>query len=107
MIKLIHSFFNFFSVFCCVNGDTGKPPKNLRQVRGNKAAAIMKATKAKVPLDYSIFKKRPSSQCTSNMAVRDIGNIVRTHVPMVASTYAKLPKHLKEIVLTNMKVITF
>ena len=58
----------------------------------------------KINLDWSDELKLPSSKLVQGRLTRDIGNVVRDKVPMVASSYWDMPEEHLQIVYNHISV---
>ena len=81
-----------------------EPPKNPRTIVGAKTSRIVRATGHKIELKWSPFHKGPGPKDVYDGLVRNIGAAVRTHVPMLASTYNALEEHHQDCVLAFLEV---
>ena len=58
----------------------------------------------KIVVEYSNEHRGPANEAIHNLISHDIGNCVRDRVPMLAETYAELPKDHRQIVYDYLSV---
>lgn len=58
----------------------------------------------KIVVEYSDEHRGPANEAIHSLISHDIGSCVRDRVPMLAETYAELPKDHKQIVYDYLSV---
>lgn len=82
-------------------------PKKRRTVKSIKTALKVKADGKKIELKYAKDHRAPETCEQRSLITHDIGNAMRTFVPMTAPTFNKLKPHEKAAVENYLSVIVY